>query len=281
MALKKAARELAKCSCLSFLKHSWLRRRLIFALKQRYFSDLSIDLPLAPGLICPLVDEQYRDSLSEIFIEGTYSSAFENISLPAKWIDLGCHAGYFSLYIIWQRQIKGLVEECRALLIDADPRVQSAVARLIELNNLSKQLQFQLGAIAPGQGTTEVALRGSMSSAVANRHNKNAATMPVPIITETDIMRLLAPPYDLIKVDIEGAEYGLLTDYKNLLQQSKYLLMEWHSWHDGGGGKEQIFQLAEDRGYKLMAEPVVSHVVTIDGRTESCGAVLFALRGAL
>ena len=61
-------------------------------------------------------------------------------------------------------------------------------------------------------------------------------------MSETDLMENLEPPYDLIKCDIEGSEWEFLNNYESLIKKSKYLLLEWHSWHEGGGGFPQIDQ---------------------------------------
>ena len=37
--------------------------------------------------------------------------------------------------------------------------------------------------------------------------------------------------FDLIKCDLEGAEWDFLIHYSSLLKNSKFLVMEWHSWH--------------------------------------------------
>jgi FkbM family methyltransferase len=283
MALVKAARNLARAPLLALLEQSWLRRRLIFELKQKYYPDLHIAMPLEPGLVCPVVTAEYWHSFSEMFLERTYNAAFENMPLPTRWIDLGCHAGYFSLFVIWQRKKQSLLDECQALLVDGDERVAIAVEQIIELNKLHNQLQFHLGAIGSGPGFAKFALRDSMSSAVAKGESAPApsAVVSVPILSQNDLMQFLSPPYDLIKVDIEGAEYDLFRNYKEILQKSKYLLVEWHSWHDGGGGKEQIIQLANDLSFKLIAEPEASHAVTINGKQHSCGTLLLLAKGII
>ena len=71
-------------------------------------------------------------------------------------------------------------------------------------------------------------------------------------------MKKLEPPYDLIKCDIEGSEWEFLNNYQNLIKKSKYLLLEWHSWHDGGAGLPQIekFILSLDFNVVRSSEPI-------------------------
>jgi hypothetical protein len=65
---------------------------------------------------------------------------------------------------------------------------------------------------------------------------------------------LFIGPYGLIKIDIEGSEWEFLNNYENLITKTNYLLIEWHSWHNGGGGKEQIASKVESLGFRIINE---------------------------
>ena len=41
----------------------------------------------------------------------------------------------------------------------------------------------------------------------------------------------MQPPFDIIKCDIEGAEWEFLNYYSNIVTNAKFVLLEWHSWH--------------------------------------------------
>ena len=56
----------------------------------------------------------------------------------------------------------------------------------------------------------------------------------------------------IVKCDLEGSEWHLLTNYPDILSQSKFLLMEWHSWHHGGGGIAQIEKKLNDLGFNIL-----------------------------
>jgi FkbM family methyltransferase len=78
----------------------------------------------------------------------------------------------------------------------------------------------------------------------------------VPCVVLDEIFAEAAP--DLVKLDVEGAEYRVLEGASRLLQlgRSKFLI-EIHPWGDPGRGKtpEDIFKLLYDFGYdfKLVA----------------------------
>jgi hypothetical protein len=82
--------------------------------------------------------------------------------------------------------------------------------------------------------------------------NSNSSPVQAPIIDSTTIMASLPPPYDLIKLDVEGGEFEFLVHYKDVLREAKHVVIEWHSWHRGGGSAAQIQQLAEEQGFQLL-----------------------------
>lgn len=75
----------------------------------------------------------------------------------------------------------------------------------------------------------------------------------VPILTSTEIIAAFRPPYDLLKVHIEGAEFELLRDYHQLVSHCECLLLEWHSRHPDGG-LERLRELSSDVGLTQLAE---------------------------
>ena len=111
-----------------------------------------------------------------------------------------------------------------------------------------------------------------MASSATEVDGVNGTVSEVPTVTEKAIQDAVAGPYDLIKVDIEGSEHELLESYGGLLKQMKHLVLEWHSWHRGGGGKQQLISQAEDLGFAMRAEVRPDHQVSAG---KSCGVLLF------
>jgi len=273
--MDRIVRYFAKLPLTAMLKQPELRRRVIFELEQNYYQDLNISVPLDFCLICPITLADHWHSFVEIFVERVYASAFNSIALPSRWVDIGCHAGYFSLFLIGLRAKQNRSGDFRCLLIDADPRVKLAVKKLVSLNRLEERMTFQHGAVAKGHGEVSFSMRSVMSSAVTVSGQGDGQTATVPIASQEDLLLSLAPPYDLIKVDIEGMEHEFFSNYDRIIRASSYLLVEWHSWHTGGGGASQICKLAEAQGLKLILEPVAPHTVQVDGKSEQCGTFLF------
>jgi hypothetical protein len=71
--------------------------------------------------------------------------------------------------------------------------------------------------------------------------------------------------FDLIKCDLEGAEWDFLIHYSSLLKNSKSLVMEWHSWHSGDGGFSQIEKKLADLGFQIIKSSPAQQAVGRDG----------------
>ena len=232
------------------------RKRAIFHLKQFYYRELGFCVDLGYGYRCPIAEASAQYSFTEIFFDDEYASVFKLIKLPDRWLDLGCHYGFFSLYVAWMRRRQSNNSSFEALLVDADSRIRNGLSSLLSLNNLSSHFSFLHGAIASGNGFVDFSQQDVMSSSLAQLHadSKSAHLTNVPIIDYLMILNAFPPPYDLVKIDIEGGEYDFLLSYGQVLAQAKHLVIEWHSWHRGGGSSDQIRSMAESHGFHFRKE---------------------------
>lgn len=255
------------------LRQPRIRKRLIFELAQDYYPELGIRVPLGFNLVCPIPSPDAWYSFREIFIEGEYASAFQTIQPPDRWVDLGCHLGYFSLYLVRLRRQAIRGGDFRALLIDADERVEPGCQMVIAENQLAAHLRFEQGLVAEGERPMFFQQRGQMASS-AEPEGPAEKTATVPVITADRILQVLPPPYDLVKVDIEGGEFEFLRHYRRLLDQARYLLCEWHS-PPLEEGEDRLTKLAGACGFQPVQTVVPLHQVTVSGTARECGVILF------
>ena len=235
-----------------FLKIAGLRRRVIFYLKQKYFQDFGFEIIVGQALVAPLPYKESYDSFSEIFLQNEYFDLLQGIELPHKWLDIGCHMGYFSLFLERLRRLSGITKKSSALLIDADSRSKTAASRLIERNNLSNNWIYKHGAIGKTKDSITFYENDYMSSTTLK--GTDGIPVQVDICKEQDIKLTLNGNYDLVKVDIEGSEWEFLEYYKGILENTRYLILEWHSWHCGGGGLNQLKAKIIDLGFHISGE---------------------------
>lgn len=258
------------------LRIETLRRRIRFELEQSYFAEAGQTVPLGYGCFAPILHPDYWHSFTEIFFMDEYAGSGELFSLPERWLDLGCHAGFFSLNMLWQHRRRGSPKRLGALLVDGDSRIESQIKRLIECNAAEGQFRFEHGAISTLDGPLRFIERACMASGTDGKNSSNSRERgrQVPVVTPQGILELFPPPYDLIKVDIEGGEHDLLMGYHEVLQHTSTLLFEWHSWHAGGGGLPQLQELAADLGFVRQQEFKTPHQIPLNGTAAECGVLL-------
>lgn len=248
-----------------------VRRRIAFEMKYQYFPSLEMEIPLTHNFSCPLRQLDALYSFTEIFVGAEYGNLLEKIPMPARWLDLGSHAGYFSLYLAWQHAVRATGTDYRALLVDADPRSAEWVNSMIRLNSLKNHLQYRLGAISKNEGSIQFALRSGMGSSADLNAPEVSNVQNVPVLTAAAMIDLLPPPYDLVKLDVEGAEFDFIAAYENIWSRTRHLVIEWHSWDEEGRGEAEIRELMTARKFRLeeVLKPKTKHIV--QGRPLTAG----------
>ncbi len=268
-------RKIIKSPLIKALSSRSIRGRVIYELRSRYFEDLNFSIPLGENFHCPITEADSAYSFSEIFVNSEYADFLQRIPFPRRWLDLGCHAGYFSLYLAWQRAVRKLEGEYQALLVDADGRAKLRVTEMLRVNPLAGKFVFQHGAISRTPGEVRFAQRGGMGSSLDFTDPTVSAVEVVQVIDAAALANLLPPPYDLIKIDIEGAEMDFMEAYEPIYRQAKWLIVEWHSWDMEGLNEKVVREGFEARGFRVdsVLKPKKSGLV--DGLALSTGTHLF------
>ena len=217
------------------LRIGLVRNKLLFHLKHKYFHEFEHSIPLQSGYWAHLLEKDSYDSFSEIFIKQEYLGFLPDEPI-SHILDIGAHYGYFSL---WLQSRHPEIELC-SLMIEPSPSCARSLSHLANQQKLDGRFSYLQGVIGfPDSESTPFYDRSHMAG---SRYSLSQSEKPVQVqnLTEADLLEKLEPPYDLIKCDIEGSEWEFLNNYQSLITKSKYLLLEWHSWHEGGGGLPQI-----------------------------------------
>lgn len=240
-----------------------LRSKLIFALKTDYYDELELSIPIGNDYWAQLVEPDAFDSFSEIFVHKEYLELLPK-NTPVKIIDLGSHYGYFSLWL----QSMYPQTEMRSLMVEPSSKCQKSLSILTEHEKIKGRfVHLAKGIGNPKTESFELFERPFMSSSKEqNEDNETART--VPIVRVEEIIENLEPPYDLIKCDVEGAEWEFLEFYDDIVRSCKTLILEWHSWHRGGGEFPQIESRLKDLGFIINKK---THPVKAVGRMGEVG----------
>lgn len=252
---------------LSFLlKSVALRKRVILHLRNNYFDEFQHSIPLGNDFWAHLLEHDAYDSFSEIFIQQEYANYLPNEPI-SRILDIGAHYGYFSLWI----QSKYPEREIHSLMIEPSPKCIRSLENLVNQPQFKGRFAFLQKAVnAIDIEKTEFYDRSHMrASTLAD--SKNETSVEIETLKPDDVYKSSPPPYDLIKCDIEASEWELINHYSRLLQDAQYLLLEWHSWHLGGGGFVQLSEKLTNIHFEIIqSSPPVKAV----GKEGEVGLIL-------
>ena len=229
------------------LKFKFIRNRLKFHFLHSYFNELELTIPLGFGYSAQLLEPDSYDSFSEIFIQQEYSDFIPDEKILSV-LDIGANYGYFSLWL----QSKHSQDKIHSTLIEPSLRCRRSLKKLVGLPQLQNRFQYLQRAVGdPEKQNIKFFDRPFMAGSIFESDHKDsyyqANTLKTSEVFPTD-----SSSYDLVKCDIEGAEWNLLINYSSILQKSKFLVMEWHSWHSGGGGFPQIEKRLTEIGFQIV-----------------------------
>ncbi len=242
------------------LKITSLRRAFVVHLQADYFHEFNHSIPLENNYWANLWENDAYDSFSEIFIQQEYADFIPDEPIT-NILDLGAHYGYFSLWL----QSKRPQDEIHSVMVEPSRSCQRSLEKMAQYSKLEARFQYLQAAVGdPKKESTRFFERPFMGGSLFK-------SSPEDYGYEVKTLSLSAEPnlqkqsFDLIKCDLEGAEWDFLIHYSSLLKNSKFLVMEWHSWHSGGGSFSQIEKKLTDFGFQIIKSSPGHKSVVRDG----------------
>lgn len=233
---------------------------MLVHLRLDYFHEFHHSIPLGNQLWAHLWENDAYDSFSEVFIQQEYADFIPDAPIT-NIIDLGAHYGYFSLWF----QSKRPHDEIHSIMIEPSQRCQRSLKKMTQYPKLNGRFQYLQSAVGnPKEENTRFFERPFMGGSLFSSFSANC-DYEVRTLTLSDEPIRKIKSFDLIKCDLEGAEWNLLTNYSELLLNSKFILMEWHSWHSGDGGLPQINKRLTDLGFQIVKSGSPNKAVGRDG----------------
>lgn len=185
--------------------------------------------------------------------------AIEKIQPGWHILDVGAHIGYYSLLFGKQCGPQGMVASFEPTL-----RVFNALNANIELNGIKNIRTFHL-ALSDRRG--HVVMKQENRGMMLTDEEGDAESTTEMIPFDEFWPTLDWPKVDLVKIDVEGAELGVLTGMENMLQKyHPHLFVEIHPLHlkkcFHSSADEVLRFLTEKHHYKLV--PVDSDSLQIN-----------------
>jgi len=134
-------------------------------------------------------------------------------------LDCGSNIGISVLH--YKRQFP----EARIVAFEPDPHIVPVLRRNLERNNAS-DVDIVEAAVWTRDGTAEFFCEPAEGSSLVRRQSRSVTVRTV------DLRRFLVNPVDLIKMDIEGAEYQVIPGIVDNLAVVKNLIVECHIEND-------------------------------------------------
>jgi len=243
-----------------FLKFKFIRNRLKFHFLHSYFNELQLTIPVGYGYNARLLEPDSYDSFSEIFIQQEYADFIPNEHITSV-LDLGANFGYFSLWL----QSKRPKDKIHSILVEPSLRCIRSLENLTRSPQIQNRFKFLPMAIGdPKKTNVKFYDRPFMAASIFESDN-NEKSYDVNTLKLSDLLSLNRDSYDLIKCDIEGGEWNFLIHYASILKNSKFLVMEWHSWHSGGKSFPQIEKQLTEIGFQIIKSSPPLKAVGRDG----------------
>lgn len=179
-------------------------------------------------------------------------------------IDVGANVGYYSVNLGKELPASGV-------LIAVEPVFETfnQLQKNIELNNLAHVVKPVMEALADAKGSSKIFIpdtSGSSAASTRNLHEEEGhRTQTVLLNTLDNLMSSLQiEECDLIKIDVEGAEFLVLQGASDTIKKHKpiifaELLRKWSSkfsYHPNS-----VLQFLADRGYSCWGvSPQLRHI---------------------
>jgi FkbM family methyltransferase len=173
----------------------------------------------------------------------------ENIKAGDYCIDAGAHLGFMTIVMAKLVGDRGLVSSFEPV-----DETFEILKENVALNRLSN-VDLQNAALAEESGQLSVFMNANQElswtpSAVGYAVGSNAKVISAPAFALDDFMRRSDRKLAAIKIDVEGAELGVLRGAERTLREMRpVIFLEIHDW--GSAQSRSVTNLLSDLGYDL------------------------------
>lgn len=198
-------------------------------------------IQIAPGTTIELdfPDEVgIRDAFTEIFVSDGYELSFFKKKGISTVMDVGANVGFFSL------AARSYFPQARIEAYEPNPDLKKYL-----VNNLGKgRVTYFLSAVgAENAQVTMVGEAGGSIHAVVEMDSEGG----IDQVSIEGAMARFGGRLDLLKLDCEGAEWGIL-EKSDALRYVRFIVMEYHLWAKKGSTVAEMEALLAKSGFKVV-----------------------------
>ena len=203
--------------------------------------EVIVKLKEGPRLMLRSPPARDLETAYELFQQEVYRFAVERVGGDVRLIvDLGANAGFSLTYFAWN------FPRARFVVFEPNPTLLRALYRNVQLNGLESRVIGHPTAACTTSGDIELTDEESESSVLTRPGARTLTVRGEDLFEALSGLRI-----DLLKMDIEGAEHGLLADSRFAALRPRSIVMEWHSTEAHPQGQRRCVESLESLGYSV------------------------------
>ena len=207
-----------------------------------------------PGKHLLALDNKFQvNSLQDVFCHPFYWRIFDWVDKPPGLVvDLGAHCGHFSMLadVCFQMRFKGTQQDY--LLVEPNPKLLPVIRRNMVKSGLCSRRELKQGVIGKRAGTAMLWVSPHNFLSASLRKNGSERGIAVEYL---DLEELVGHrQIDLLKIDIEGAEYEFARNYQGLLGRVNRLMIEIHSAPESD--QHELLEILKKAGLQMAGKPL-------------------------
>lgn len=196
----------------------------------------------------------------ELFVADEYKLATDYLAgLPARpfVVDLGANVGLFSLMCA-HRHRAAVVEAYEP----APPNCEQFRINVSANKALNERVTLHQAAVGPERGRIRLSYEEN-APASANVFASTGKLFDVEVVSLTDVVNEILGRVDLLKIDIEGAEYELLRGAdRELWTRIDAIALELHDDPSGRMTRLEFLEQMSALGFRARKGPFISLLLT-------------------
>jgi FkbM family methyltransferase len=192
----------------------------------------------------------------EIFRDGNYQTGLPPADVR-RIVDVGGNVGYSCLFWCWR------YPHAKVLTFEPHPVHCEILDWHIRVNNYSSRIELIRAGAAPAAGKAFLEDKGIASKVLSSGSGEAEGVVAIELV---DFFAAIPEgPIDILKMDIEGAEYDLMSDprFEQLARRTRWIVMEWHSRHPLHLGGEWCADRLAKLGFSVEHPPSSSSDIGI------------------
>jgi len=179
----------------------------------------------------------FYNTYKELFEKNIYD--FNTKNNNPIIIDCGANMGLSVLYFAKK------FPNAEIIAFEPDETVIPFIEKNIESYDLKNVKLYKKGV-----WTEETALTFYTDKGLGGRVGKEYKNQSPKIIKTVRLKKFLNRPIDMLKIDIEGPEYIILKDCKDLLFNVNHIFIEYHSFYDEEQHLEDLLSILKMEGFR-------------------------------